>query len=91
MKINNLFLILVLIIFSNKVQALENCNWSNQKGIPCVTISKTPNTSSYNTQGVAKQVFTKKQIIDSGATSALDLLKKVPGLDYYQTGQKGVK
>ena len=89
MKINNLFLILVLIIFSNKVQALENCNWSNQKGIPCVTISKTPNTSSYNTQGVAKQVFTKKQIIDSGATSALDLLKKVPGLDYYQTGGNG--
>ena len=35
------------------------------------------------------QVFTKKQIIDSGATSALDLLKKVPGLDYYQTGQNG--
>ena len=89
MKLNNLFLILVLIIFSNKVQALENCNWSNQKGIPCVTISKTPNTSYYNTQGVTKQVFTKKQIIDSGATSALDLLKKVPGLDYYQTGQNG--
>ena len=89
MKIKNILLILALIIFSNKVQALENCNWNNQKGIPCVTISKTPNTSSYNTQGVAKEVFTKKQIIDSGATSALDLLKKVPGLDYYQTGQKG--
>ena len=44
MKIKNIFLILTLIIFSNKVQALENCNWDNQKGIPCVTISKTPNT-----------------------------------------------
>lgn len=89
MKINKLYLILVLIIFANKAQALENCSWSNQKGIPCVTVSKTPNTSSYNTQGVIKQVFTKKQIIDSGAISAVDLLKKVPGLDYYQTGQNG--
>ena len=33
MKIKNIFLILTLIIFSNKVQALENCNWDNQKGI----------------------------------------------------------
>ena len=38
---------------------------------------------------LAKSIFTKKQIIESGATSALDLLKKVSGLDYYQTGQKG--
>ena len=29
------------------------------------------------------------KIIQSGATSAIDLLKKVTGLDFYQSGQKG--
>ena len=84
-----LFLILFLSISISSVQALENCQWNNQKGIPCTTISKTPNTSSYNAQGINKKVFTKRQIIESGATTAIDLLKKVSGLDYYQTGQKG--
>ncbi len=82
-------LILFLLVFISKTYALENCNWDNQKATPCVTISKTPNTSLYNTQGVNKEIFTKQQIIDSGATSAVDILKKVSGLDYYQTGQKG--
>ena len=69
--------------------AQENCKWNNSKGIPCTTISKTPNSSLYSAQGINKKVFTKKQIIDSGAVSALDLLKKISGLDYYQSGQKG--
>ncbi len=82
-------LFFILIFYAFKSNALENCKWNNQKGIPCITISKTPNTSSYSSKGVAKKVFTKKQIVESGASSALDLFKKVPGLDYYQTGQKG--
>ncbi len=89
MKIKKIFIILISLTLTNAAYALENCKWNNKNGIPCTTISKTPNTSSYNTQGVAKLVFTKKQIIDSGATSALDLLKKVSGLDYYQTGGNG--
>ena len=84
-----IFFFLILSISSFNAVALENCKWNNSKGIPCATISKTPNTSEYNTEGVAKKVFTKQQIIESGATNALDLLKKVSGLDYYQTGQKG--
>ncbi len=80
---------LFLCIFISSAEALENCKWDNQKGIPCVTISKTPNTSLYNIQGVNKKVFNKQQIIESGATSALDLLKRVSGLDFYQSGQKG--
>ena len=84
-----LLLLFFLLIFNNSLQALEKCEWNNQKGIPCITISKTPNSSLYNSQGVNKEIFTKQQIIDSGATSALDILKKVTGLDYYQTGQKG--
>ena len=82
-------LILLLLFFICNANALENCKWDNQKGTPCITISKTPNTSSYNSQGINKIVFNKQQITESGATSALDLLKKIPGLDYYQSGQKG--
>ena len=78
-----------LFFYSFNVYALEECKWDNRKGTPCITISKTPNTSSYNSQGINKKVFTKKKINESGATTALDLLKKVSGLDFYQTGQKG--
>ena len=28
-------------------------------------------------------------IIESGASTTLDLIKKISGIDYYQTGQKG--
>ncbi len=84
-----LLLILFSISFYSSAIALEKCKWSNQKGVPCVTISKTPNTSLYNSQGVNKKIFTRQQIIESGATTAVDVLKKVNGLDYYQTGQKG--
>ena len=87
--IKRLFLIIILTFFSLKVFALENCKWNNTKGVPCTTITKTPNSSKYNSQGINKIIFTKKQIIESGATTTVDLLKKVSGLDYYQTGQKG--
>ncbi len=88
MKLKSIFF-LILIFYTLNAEALENCKWNNRNGIPCITVSKTPNTSFYNGQGVIKKVFTKKQIVESGATSPLDLIKKVSGLDYYQTGQKG--
>ena len=44
-----LFLILIFFFISN-VNALENCKWNNTKGIPCTIITKTPNTSKYNSQ-----------------------------------------
>ena len=84
-----LFLVLLFSIIVSNVSALENCKWKNSKGVPCVTVSKTPNTSKYNSNGVNKTIITKQQIVASGATTAVDLLKKVSGLDYYQTGQKG--
>ena len=83
-----IFFIYLLFFISNAF-ALDNCEWNNQKGIPCITISKTTNTSSFNAQGINKKVFNKQEIINSGATTTLDLLKKVSGLDFYQTGQKG--
>jgi vitamin B12 transporter len=89
MNATKVFFIIILTIFSSNVVALEKCKWNNSKGVPCTIISKIPNTSSYNSQGVAKKVFTKQQIIESGASNFLDLLKKVSGLDYYSSGQKG--
>ena len=82
-----LFLFLFLTI--SNLNALENCRWNNNAGMPCTTITKTPNTSKYNSQGINKKIFTKKQIVESGASTTVELLKKVSGLDYYQTGQKG--
>ena len=80
---------LFLCFYTLNANALEDCKWDNRKGVPCLTISKTPNTSSYTGQSVTKKIFTKEDIIQSGAKDALDLLKKVTGLDYYQFGQKG--
>ncbi len=72
-----------------KAYGLEECKWNNKDGIPCVTISKTSNTSGYNKDYVNKKIFTKKDIIDSGAKDTFDVLKLVSGLDYYQHGPKG--
>ena len=82
-------LVFFFFLLISNLYALDNCEWNNSAGIPCTTIAKTPNTSEYNSQGINKKIFTKQEIIHSGATTALDLLKKVSGLDYYQTGQKG--
>ena len=71
--------IIIFIIFSItnlNAKNLKNCEWNNSGGIPCVVISKTPNTSSYNGQTINKVVFTKQQINESGSTTALDLIKK---------------
>ncbi len=84
------FIILIfLFLCSFKAFALENCKWDNRKGVPCLTISKTSNTSAYNNDTVIKKVFNKQEIEATGAKDTLDLLKLVPGLDYYQSGQKG--
>ena len=89
MNLIRISLVFILTIIVSNAVAIEKCRWNNQKGIPCIAISKTSNTSSYNSDGVNKEIFTKQQIINSGATSSLDVLKRVPGLDYYQVGQKG--
>ena len=48
MKALKLYLILIILIFTTNVSALENCKWDNRKGVPCIVISKTPNTSSFS-------------------------------------------
>tara|TARA_B100001123_G_C15341748_1_gene1035270 strand:+ start:3674 stop:5527 length:1854 start_codon:yes stop_codon:yes gene_type:complete len=68
---------------------LKKCEWDNRDGDPCITISKTPNTSEYNLNSINKIVITKQDIRNSGATDTIDILNMIPGLDLFQSGQKG--
>ena len=58
---------LFLIIFSAKAQNLESCKWNNKKGIPCIAVSKTTNSSAYSNQGINKRIINKQDIINYGA------------------------
>ena len=83
----NLF---IIFLFSKvSAQILENCKWNNSNGTPCVTVSKTPNSSDYNEIGINKKIITKQEIIESGAIDTNDIFKLIPGLDVFQSGQKG--
>ena len=82
-------LFLLLCIFISNVNALEECKWDNRNGVPCLTISKTPNTSKYTNENIVKKVFNKQEIVSLGAKDSFDILKLISGLDYYQSGQKG--
>ena len=37
-----------------KAEDLKDCEWDNRDGVPCLTISKTSNTSAYNNGNVLK-------------------------------------
>ena len=89
MKFNKLLISLVLSIYTFSAAALEHCDWYNKKGVPCLTISKTPNTSEFNEDNLNKVIITKQDIIDYGALDVNDALRLVPGLDIFQSGQKG--
>ena len=81
--------ILVLLISNLYAENLKNCEWNNSDGIPCVVVSKTPNTSEFSELGVNKIVITKDEINNSGAVDVNDVLKLVSGLDVFQSGTKG--
>ena len=70
-------------------KSLENCEWDNRKGVPCITLNKTSNSSAYSGQGVNKIIINKQDIINSGAVDTNDVLKLIPGLDVFQSGPKG--
>ena len=84
-----ILLIFILISLNAKADSLKNCEWKNNEGKPCLTISKTPNSSIYSEIGINKQIITKQDIIDSGAIDSNDILNLVSGLDVFQSGPKG--
>ncbi len=83
-------IIFFLLLVSNSFgENLENCKWDNRKGVPCIVISKTPNTSSFSEGSVGKIIINRDQIEKSGAIDVLDILKYVDGIDIKQNGGKG--
>ena len=82
-----LFRIIIFIIFSITnlyAENLKKCDWDNRKGIPCIVISKTPNTSEISEIGINKIIISKKEIEDLGAVDVNDILKNISGLDQVQ-------
>jgi len=84
-----ILILLTVTIAPGKALSLENCKWDNRKGIPCVIIKPTPNTSAHSSQTVKKEIITKQEIINSGAIDIKDVLKIIPGLDIFQSGPMG--
>ena len=84
-----IILFLTLTLSSVNAEVLENCNWDNKLGVPCITIQKTPNTSNFSEGGVIKKVITKQEILNSGAIDTNDVLKFVSGINVFQSGPKG--
>ncbi len=84
--------IIIFVIFSITnlyAENLKNCQWDNRKGVPCIVITKTPNTSEYSEIGINKIFISKKEIDNLGAVDVNDILKNVSGLDIFQSGTKG--
>lgn len=82
-------IILIILLLSANVYALEDCKWNNQKGIPCLVVSKTNNTSKVTREGVNKVIITKQEIENSGHNNLTDILKSISGLNVYQNGGMG--
>ncbi len=84
-------LILSFIFTSLNSKELEECEWKNISGKPCLTIFKTPNTSIITEGTIGKIVITKKQMNDSGYKDVRSVLEHVAGVDVYGDGPRGQK
>ena len=82
-------LISLFIFFNLKADGLKNCNWDNRNAIPCITVSKTPNTSFLSEGSVNKIVINRQEIEKSGAVDVADVLNYINGIDLKQNGQRG--
>ena len=89
MLLRILLSIFFIISVNVKAEDLKNCEFKNDKGISCLTITKTPNSSTYSELGVNKIIITKEDINKSGAVDANDVLNLVFGLEVFQSGPKG--
>ena len=82
-------IITILVNFPLEGRELQNCEWKNDKGKPCLIITKTPNTSFFDEKNINKISINKQKIIESGAVDVNDVLKIINGLDVFQSGEKG--
>ncbi len=85
------YIIIIFLSFINNLlaQQINNCEWDNRIGTPCITISKTPNTSNVSEKSINKIIIDKSSIQKSGAIDVIDVLKYIDGIDLKQNGQKG--
>ena len=81
----------VLIFLPLESKELENCEWNNKSGIPCLNVFSAPNTSELTEGTLGKTVITKKQMIDSGYQDVRSVLEYVAGIDVYSDGPTGQK
>ena len=86
-----IILILSLAHSTSYGKGLENCEWKNISGKPCLTVFKTPNTSIITESSVGKTIITKKQMEDSGYKDVRSVLEYVAGVDVYSDGPRGQK
>ena len=86
-----LFINIIFLSFINNLlaQQINTCEWDNRIGTPCITISKTPNTSNVSEKSINKIIIDKSLIQKSGAIDVIDVLKYIDGIDVKQNGQKG--
>ena len=68
MKIFFIFIILILSFLPVKSKELNNCEWKNKSGTPCITIFSAPNTSEITEETLGKTVITKQQMIELDMT-----------------------
>jgi len=82
-------IIILCTINAKAANKLKKCGWNNNKGIPCIVVRGTPNTTTYSKIGVTKHVITKQEVINTGASDINDILELVPGLNVFQSGPMG--
>ena len=84
-----IILIFILFLTSSLASDLEKCEWDNREGVPCLVITKTPNTSDISESSISKIVIDRSAIAKSGALDVVDVLKYIDGIDVKQNGQRG--
>ena len=86
-----LILVVLSICFPIHSKELENCEWNNKKGMPCLTLFSAPNTSKLTEKTLGKTVITKKQMVESGYNDVRGILEHIDGIDVYSDGPRGQK
>ena len=86
-----LILVVLSISFPIHSKELENCEWNNKKGMPCLTLFSAPNTSKLTEKTLGNTVITNKQLVESGYNDVRGILEHIDGIDVYSDGPRGQK
>ena len=73
-----------LLNFKVCAEIVEDCKWDNRSGTPCITVTKTPNTSGVSERSINKIIINRKDIEASGALDVVEVLKYFESIDIKQ-------